>query len=121
MKKIKQLSILLFIIIIYYLLNKIFHISIPCLFHYRTGLYCPGCGVTRMVFSIINLDFYQAFRYNPLLFILLFIYILIKIIEVFTKQKIKLEKFNYLLLFILITFGIMRNIPYFSFLAPTIV
>lgn len=42
-----------------------------CWFRKKLGLYCPGCGGTRMVQSILKLDFYQAFRYNPLVFVLL--------------------------------------------------
>ena len=57
-------------------------ISIPCPFHFITGLYCPGCGITRMIKSILKLDFYQAFRYNQLLFILLPFFIII-IIDLF--------------------------------------
>ena len=34
-----------------------------------TGLNCPGCGITRMFVALFHGDIYQAFRYNPLVFI----------------------------------------------------
>ena len=108
---------------IYYFLSIYTNFSIPCPFYTLTGFYCPGCGITRLLFSLIHLDFYQAFRYNPLVFILLILgmtYWLFKLI---------LKKFNinlvipdfvwYILLFIVIIYGIMRNIPFFSYLIPT--
>ena len=35
------------------------------------GIYCSGCGLTRAGIAILQLDFYQAFRYNA--FSLIFI------------------------------------------------
>lgn len=40
-----------------------------CLVRAITGWYCAGCGGTHMVFAICRGEFYQAFRYNPFLFI----------------------------------------------------
>ena len=44
-----------------------------CLVKDVFGFQCAGCGGTRMLFAILKLDFYQAFRYNPGMFILLII------------------------------------------------
>ena len=69
-----KIGIMLFLLFLfYYFLNQKLNIGIPCIFHELTGLYCPGCGITRMFFAIIELKFYDAFRYNPLVFILLII------------------------------------------------
>ncbi|MDO5295212.1 MAG: DUF2752 domain-containing protein [bacterium] len=38
-----------------------------CVLYELTGLYCPGCGTTRAVRSLLCGDFYKALRYNPLL------------------------------------------------------
>ena len=121
-KVISKLIGLIILLVIYYFLNLIFNFSIPCLFNKITHLYCPGCGITRMLFSFFKLDFYQAFRYNPLVFLLLVFYILISIYNLIFTKKIKFtERFNYLLLFIVILYGILRNIPGFEYLIPTIV
>lgn len=42
--------------------------GIPCLFRLLTGLYCPGCGVTRMCLALLRLDFAAAFYSNPVIF-----------------------------------------------------
>lgn len=93
-----------------------------CPFHKITNLYCPGCGITRMLLNILKGNFYQAFRYNPLLFTLTPLFIFL-IINHFLKYKIinkKKQEIIYIILIItLITFGILRNIPLFSYLKPT--
>lgn len=109
--------------LLYYLLNLYTGFAIFCPIHKFTGFYCPGCGITRLLFSLIKLDFYQAFRYNPLVFILIIIGILYQLI------KLILKKFNiyitipnyiwYILLILVIIYGILRNVPEFSWLAPT--
>ena len=118
--KVKLIILLVSFLIIFYFIGP----GIPCLFHEITNLYCPGCGITRMFLSLFKLDFYQAFRYNPLVFILLIlgiIYWLIKIIcQKFKNINLIIpNKIWYVLLIIVIIFGIMRNIPFFDYLGPT--
>lgn len=119
----KKLPFILFCIIllfVYFIIYELLGFSIPCLFHKITNLYCPGCGVTRLLFSLLKLDFYQAFRYNPLIFILLILYIVYKLISL--KYKIKMPKYiNYIVLVAIIIFGILRNLDIFSYLKPTII
>ena len=123
-----SILIVLFIAYFYYYLNKTYNFIIPCIIKKITGLYCPGCGITRMIFSLIKLDFYQAFRYNPLLFFLLPI-ILIFLIDFLikwykNKQNYlinKISKYNWItLLIIVLVYTVLRNIPLFSFLLPTV-
>jgi len=99
---------------------NIFECPIHSLFH----IYCPGCGITRMFLSIFKLDFYQAFRYNPYIFILLvlaIIYGLYSIIR-FTINKKKPHiniKIIIGIAYSLLAYMVLRNIPLFDFLAPT--
>lgn len=128
MKKVdKSIIVTIFVLFliyaIYYLLTGSF---IPCFFHKLTGLYCPGCGITRMIISILHFDLYQAFRFNPLIFILVICAIFYQIVKLITfklsTKEIHLNNYIYIgLLFITIIFGIARNIPFFSNLAPTII
>ncbi len=118
-----SLLIFIIVVIINYLL---FNSFLPCIFHKITGFYCPGCGVTRMLISIFKLEFYQAFRYNVYLFILLIITIVYQIIKLITykllTKKIRLNNYIYILLLMTtIAFGILRNLPNFSYLIPTVV
>lgn len=39
--------------------------SMPCAFYGLTGLYCPGCGGTRAVLSLLHGQFFKAFFYHP--------------------------------------------------------
>lgn len=91
-----------------------------CIFYELTNLYCPGCGITRMFLAIFNLEFYQAFRYNPLVFCYLILGIIYLIICIIKKKIIKIPR-NILILLVVITllFWLLRNISYFSWLAPT--
>ena len=122
--KMKLILILISFLIIYFILNELLDVGIPCLFYEITGYYCPGCGITRVLFSLLKLDFYQAFRYNPLIFILIIItgiYWLVKfILKKFMNISIEIPNYvYYILLIIVIIFGILRNIPMFDFLSPT--
>lgn len=115
--------------VLYYFMFNELEIVIPCVFHLITGFYCPGCGITRMIFSLIKFDFYQAFRYNPLIFIFI-PFILIIFIDLIIKWLIGRKDYLYLkinnkmwLILVIITllFGIIRNIPFFDYLIPTVV
>ena len=115
------LSALFFAFIWILILEKI-HYECPFLkiFH----IYCAGCGGTRMIHSILRLDLYQAFRYNPLLFIYLIcglIYLFILIFIYIKKKEIILpSKYSLMIiLIILLLYMILRNIETFSFLIPT--
>lgn len=106
------------------IINSITGLGIGCPILELSGFYCPGCGVTRMIKSILIGNFKQAFFYNQLLFIStpIFIYLTIDYMYSNYKEKTPLinkipNKVYYAYIAILIIFGIIRNIfPYF---APT--
>ncbi len=43
----------------------------PCPFHALTGLYCPGCGSTRMMYFLVHGQFAFAWRENALAMLML--------------------------------------------------
>ena len=111
------------LLLTYYLLNLFFNISIKCPIYELTHLYCPGCGITRCLFSLIQLDFYKAFKYNQLVFILLPIsfiyYIIYSYYYIKYNKRITIPKYiSITILIIVLLFGILRNINYFSFIRP---
>lgn len=124
-KKNLKLAILAILgLFIYFFISEKYHFAIPCLFYTITGYYCPGCGITRLAFSCLKLDFYQAFRYNPLVFILIILFIIFKLLQIIIKKLIKIDLeipnyIYYILLIIILLYGILRNVPFFDFLAPT--
>lgn len=48
---------------------SLFHRGIPCVINYFTGLQCPGCGISRMLLSMLHGNFHAAFSFHPFLFI----------------------------------------------------
>jgi len=120
----KKSLIVILILLIGYLIACIFyHPFIPCIFHEITGFYCPGCGITRMIVSIFKLDFYKAFRYNPLLFIFIPFIIVLTLNNIYCiiKNRVPIykkinNKFWVVIIIILIIYWIARNI--YPFLAP---
>lgn len=97
-----------------------------CPWNQAFNISCAGCGATRMVISILKLDFYQAFRYNPLMFsiVVLFfiycIYVLIARLFKFSYYKLNINAL-WGLLILVVLFTVVRNISYFDFLKPTVV
>lgn len=125
-KKIILFLILVFILSILLLLDLFEVIGIPCPFYEYLHIYCPGCGTTRLFRSLLHFDFYQAFRYNPLLFILLFPFGALVLAEIiyFIRNKKMFNistKIYVILLILIIIYWILRNIPYFSWLLPTVI
>ena len=109
--------ILLFLLFLgYYLLNKLTGFCIFCPINHFTGYLCPGCGVTRCLFSILELHFEKAFYYNQLVFILLpffSFYCLYNTVDFVFEKNNPIRIPNYVmipLLIIVIAFGVVRNI-----------
>ena len=99
-----------------------FNIGIPCIFYKVTNLHCPGCGITRAIISLVKLDFYQAFRYNCLVVILLPFFVIYNIYVWMFNGRKKLPQWVWVVILILVVlFGVLRNMPMFEFLEPTVV
>ena len=129
--KIKRLLIVLISFIsilllsfLYYKINKTYHIGFNCIFHEITNLYCPGCGITRAIFSLIELDLIRAIKYNILIVTVIPLIIVNYLVKIINWINLKEQKEIYhktiwnLILIFVILFGILRNIEIFSFLAP---
>lgn len=72
--------------------------------------------------ALLHLNIYQALRYN----VLIIIYIPLILYCIFYKFILKRDcqisdLILYIILILVCLFGILRNIPYFSYLAPTVV
>ena len=98
----------------YWLWIQLTDLAIPCLYLLTTGLRCPGCGVSRMLLALFRLDFAAAFDYNPVMFVMFFLWNLVALLCFWGKPSwIQQPKFLYVLFWISLTisivFGLMRN------------
>ncbi len=94
--------------------------GIPCPFFLISGLHCPGCGTTRAILSLLELDIPAALGYNA------FAAILLPLIAIYAVCSLVLYvrcgravRVRYRLLLgvavALLVFGIIRNIPLHPF------
>ena len=109
----------------YYLFGRYSGFYLPCLFHKVTGLYCPGCGITSLFIALFQGDFSRALHSNMALFLLMpvlagiFAGLILRYIKTgSTAPSAAMNRIITVILFILVLFGILRNLPWFSFLRP---
>lgn len=104
-------------------------LGLVCPVYYLTGYYCPGCGAGRACYAILHMQFYQAFRYNPLLVLILpwvILYYLICGIQwlIYGREKLSVNIPIWIpmtVLILMLVYGVARNIEVYPFtvLAPT--
>lgn len=69
-------------------------IKIPeCIFYKTIGIYCPGCGATRAVYSLYSGEILQSMYYNPFILYLVVVDLWYLITEGITKLLKKENKF----------------------------
>lgn len=89
--------------------------KLPCFYYENMGIECPACGNTRMFLSMAKLDFISAFFYNPVSFILFFIWNFVALLCFWGKIKfVQNPKFLYTLfgfsVAIYVIWGFIRNL-----------
>lgn len=117
LSRVKSAGIVLGLGIAYALFVWSTGIGIPCVFHLITGLQCPGCGISRMFFALLALDFAGAFQQNMLVFCLLpfalvlYLYKTWRFVKSGDAEMLPVEKIFYSLAAVLaLVFAIVRNI-----------
>lgn len=91
---------------------------LACPFHALTGLYCPGCGMTRMLYQLVHGHLALAFAQNELAFIAL-PYVLWRIVLALlplrwqNAQKFAVSpRWAYAIVTLIVIFTLLRNLPY---------
>lgn len=82
-----------------------------CPFVALTGLKCPGCGTLRGIHALLHFRFREAFRLNPFM-----LFSLPVIAWMLLSPKFRFNvTVGRTILFIVLTWWIVRNIPFFGF------
>ena len=91
--------------------------ALKCVFLNKLHLYCPGCGGTRAVYALLNLDFVASFVYNPVVILggIAYMYYDVRaIIAIYKKDEAYFLKRKFILLMvlagILIAYFVIRNV-----------
>ena len=100
----------------------------PCLWFALTDTYCPGCGSMRGIQSMIEGNILGLLENNIFVFIALpflfysFIILGIKAFRGYKPLTIFLTQNEiYFIVFMIVVFWIIRNIPAFEILAPNLI
>lgn len=101
---------------------------LPCVFHATTGLWCPGCGITRGVHQLLRGDLAAALGHNlftPLVVVAIVVAWSVWALRAFGRSLRSPidrmpDRWAQVLLGCVIVFGVVRNIPIgpFTALAP---
>lgn len=95
----------------------------PCPLLALTGIYCPLCGGLRAVHELTRLDFVAALDRNPLV-VLGLPFVVVALVawgqRAFTGRRIALPTgaLGPVLIVVLVVFGVLRNIPGWTWLSP---
>ena len=121
----KPTAIVLAIGFTYLLVHELTGFSLFCPFNRFLGVYCPGCGISRMFFHLFRLEFAEAFSSNCLLFCLLPIAIAEVVFHAYRYIRYgnaglyKAERIGlWIVIALLIIFGVVRNLYPIDILIP---
>ena len=95
--------------VIFVLGNSSSLLSWECPIRRILGFYCPGCGATRALGDVINLDLVSAVQLNLLVFVSPIIIGLALIIQ--GRSKLGFRVFLFLTVVSIILFTVFRNLP----------
>ncbi len=121
-KVIRKGAVILMLGCAYFVWLSLTGLGIPCVFRLATGLKCPGCGVTRMIMSLLRLDLAAAFTHNAVLLCMLPLLLslaavsLVRYVRTGSRAMTRTE--NALVLFsaaVLVAWGVVRNLPWITF------
>lgn len=117
MKRIKNISILLILVIFCYVIF-FSGIKLECIVKSNLGIYCPACGMTRAFIEIMEFNVLNSLSYNVLA-IPLFLFIVYSVIALiidtikgedkYIKNILNIFKDYYLIIIVLLIISMLIN------------
>jgi hypothetical protein len=92
-----------------------------CFLHEFTGISCPGCGGLRAMHELLHGHFLEALRLNALFVVSLpvaALWALNKLFRPHAAPIFRSSSWLWAALAVAVLFGVLRNLPAFSWLAP---
>ena len=114
----------LLIILLYFFIYPLYQQYFPkCIFHNLTGLYCPLCGTQRAISSLLHGNILLATKDNLLVIAALTLFVFLSAAFFFKPRSRKNINYSIIysssflsaVLFVLVVFTIVRNIPVYPF------
>ena len=111
-------------VVLYFFNPTSYHFYPVCQFHHLTGLNCPGCGATRALYALLHGDLITALHDNGLFLVLLATaglrggWFWVNRRRGRPNGPFLPPRYVIPLVVIIIAFGVLRNLPVFSFLSP---
>ncbi len=124
-KTVMPIAILMAVGILYIIFIKITGLSLFCPINKFLGIYCPGCGLSRMILNILHLDFARAFSSNCLAFVMIPVFLFLylhhcyRYIRYNDSSTKKWEEITYYVLIgLFLAFAVVRNLYPIDILVP---
>jgi hypothetical protein len=96
-----------------------------CVFRVLTGLYCPGCGMTRALHALLHADAATAWAMNPMMVMTLALLPAMAWHQLGMQPALPATFSRVLMngkawIALLVAFGVLRNLPWaaFAWMAP---
>ena len=109
----------------YLLFHELTGLALPCPYRLIFHVYCPGCGVSRMFFHLFRGEIAEAFSSNCVVFCLLPVALIeavihgLRYIRTGNGSFCRSERIgSYIIIGILVVFGIVRNLFPIDLLIP---
>src|SRR5699024_6947676 len=91
--------------------------TIPCMFHWFTGWFCPGCGITHFCLDLMQGKIIDAVQQNLALAILSVVWAIAGFVHwLFSTTRLQQNSLGFRILtwgsvVFLVLFGVLRNLP----------
>lgn len=83
-----------------------------CLFHSLTGLWCPGCGVTRGLYAFLHGEYLETVRMNPYIFCIM---PMLAFAAYVARRPAELRSIGFIAVLSGLLFWVLRNVGIWQF------